>query len=976
MRREAMTINKLCPASWVGSALGMAFLCGSVVMVMPCEGGRGPTDWSAWETYRGSVRHPAGCIKREDIARARQNMTRHAWAQGFVDGQRRRMDRFVEVLTPAYLEQMIEVTSPGCAGACPACIDKGLAWHPTGQWSWSAAHPDQLTCKVCETVFPNDDYPESIAIRSTFDPRQVITYCDGPTYRCHGYEQARPSPSSIIRAKKLNYMGNQLEALGRVYALTGETRYAEAARSILLRLAAVYPTYMVTAGYGYLEYADCDPHLAAENIGNLPTDEICPPPNTPDRSLHTGYWSASRSGSWGHEGGWAMRVAEAYDLTCTAEKDGEPVFSASEKLRIERDLLLESTYLCVCEPRLNNKSIRGRCAAAVIGSIVGHPGLVHWGVSEFCRAVDGDWFLPDGGASECSSYAIVVMQAVRSYMTVFRDYSDPPGYSPAAGDRLDHWNACRDTRFGDCWQALIWSLQGDLTFPPLADTFVGADIPVVLAELLAACYPRPPYPSFLRERLGGDMSSSGWWSLLYRDPDLPQASFTDVVLPDVVFPFMGQGYLRTGPLGRQSLLVLNASHWGGHHHNDSLNLYYWLDGQELLSDLGYLWDHPDKHNLYRTFAHNLVMLDGQEQRRGGRGGEFNLFAVTPSVKIMEASSKAYVDADIYRRTCIQIEHGPGRAYVVDIFRVKGGDTQDYVFHGPGEDAAVSGLSWTATLEPARSGLGPGIASCRNIRTASALDAWHLTWQLAEDRAFTVWSPGGVGETVMMGDGWGQRNAHNKDRGAALPYVIRRRQTSAPVAFVSVFEGHPRGEPYVKGLRYLELPATAPAGAVALAVDTAGGTDIVVSQLGEEHLSLTSAYGVLETDGRVAAAIGNGRVLQRLTLVQGRILRIGDTRIEQSVASWRGTIAGTGRGDGESWFVLEDAPLPADGWSGHTLFVRREDDVRRAYPIRDVRRAAGALRVYTKVNEVGFEAMPADTWEVPFTTFVSVDDGSE
>ncbi len=33
----------------------------------------------------------------------------------------------------------------------------------------------------------------------------------------------------------------------------------------------------------------------------------------------------------------------------------------------------------------------------------------------------------------------------------------------------------------------------------------------------------------------------------------------------------------------------------------------------MLSDLGYLWDHPDSQNTKRTFAHNLVMLDGREQ---------------------------------------------------------------------------------------------------------------------------------------------------------------------------------------------------------------------------------------------------------------------------------------------------------------------------------------------------------------------------
>ena len=87
--------------------------------------------------------------------------------------------------------------------------------------------------------------------------------------------------------------------------------------------------------------------------------------------------------------------------------------------------------------------------------------------------------------------------------------------------------------------------------------------------------------------------------------------------------------------------MLNASDWGGHHHYDSLDLYYWKDGRELLSDLGYLWDHPDSGQTRATRAHNLVMLDAAGQRRQARGGGCRLFATRPGVKVMEASSSAY-----------------------------------------------------------------------------------------------------------------------------------------------------------------------------------------------------------------------------------------------------------------------------------------------------------------------------------------------
>ena len=927
------------------------------------ESEHGPTDWTDWLKYRAQVVHPAGCIQAEDIRRAQENMARYDWARQMVEAERKGADQFLERLTPAYLEAMIGVTSPGCSGACPACIARGLAWHPTGQWTWSVERPDELTCDLCKTVFPHADYPETIAIRSTFDPRQVITFCDGPTYACHGYKQARPSPSSTIRARKLNYITERLQMLGRVYAVTGDAACARGARAILLRLADVYPTYLVCAGYGYLEYADCDPHVAAERIDDLPTDEICPPPNKPDRKLHTGYWSASRNGSWGHEGGWELKVAEAYDLTCTAEDAHGPVFGDAERIRIERDVLLEGTYLCVCEPRLTNKSIRGRCAAAMIGAIVGHPGLVHWGVGQFCGAVDGEWFLPDGGASECSSYAIVVMTAVDKFMTVFRDYSDPAGYMPEKGQRLERWNACRDTRFGDCWQALLWTLQGDLSFPPLADTFLGANIPLQLVELLASCYTRTEFLALLREQLGGQWRGNGWQSLFLREPGLDARELPAVALPDIVFPSLAQGYMRSGQNGRQGAVALNAADWGGHHHLDSLNLYLWQDGRELLSDLGYLWDNPDKKNLSRTFAHNLVMIDGQEQRDRGRGGEFHLFAQTPTVKVMEASSDAYAQTRVYRRTCVLVDRGDGCGYLVDLFRVAGGHTFDYVFHGPNLTTRVHDLATQACDPGAMPAAEHGLATLRNARYASGEGAWYASWTLEDGYGLDAFAPGCKGEAVIVGEGWGQRNAYNKDRGATLPYVVRRIAGYGRATFVSVFAWGAQTGRAVRGVRSLPLPDGTPDGSIAVAVETATGVDVVVSQIEPYELTATTPGGTVHTDACLATLLADDGGFREAAVVGGSILRADDIGVRDCRTLCRGEIRSTHSAEGDSWFVVQeqvaaDAPLVDS-----CLFVSDMDGVRRAYPIRDVRADADGTRLYTKVGHVGFEARAGTTWEV-------------
>ncbi|MDH7571652.1 MAG: hypothetical protein QHJ73_18900, partial [Armatimonadota bacterium] len=310
----------------------LLILCTVVLAKGAAVGAPGKIDLEVWKKYRDQVVHPATTIKPADLERARRNQELYPWARAYVQRLRTDCDRIVTKVSPEYLQHMVERTSPGCTGPCPACRAKGLPWHPNGQWSWSESQPDQLTCRVCNTVFPHPDFPEEVVLQSKWDPEQKFTFVGGEPFNCFGY-LARPSLSGIIRERKLSAVTSYLNTLTIGYALTGDPRYAEGVRLILLRFAEVLPRYLVRAGYGYGETADCDPHLAAENISNLPTDELVVPPNKPDRRLHTGYWSASRIGSAGMDGGWVSRVALAYDLTCTARRDGTPIYSAAERER-------------------------------------------------------------------------------------------------------------------------------------------------------------------------------------------------------------------------------------------------------------------------------------------------------------------------------------------------------------------------------------------------------------------------------------------------------------------------------------------------------------------------------------------------------------------------------------------------------------------------------------------------------------------
>ena len=927
-----------------------------------------PKDWSAWTTYRGQVQHPCTLIQAEDLARARGNIARHGWAASWAESLQRNAAAILPLLTPEYLADLAEINTPGGMGPCPACRDKGLRWHPNGQWTWSAKTPNQMTCAVCRTVFPHEAYPETIELRSTWDPRQVFRFCGGETFKCFGYAQARPTFTGIIRAYKLGHLTRQLHTLALAYAISADARYAQGARLILLRLAEVLPTYLVRAGYGYGELADCDPHLAAQHITKLPTDELVYPPNRPDRNLFTGYWSASRVGSSGMDGGWVTQVTLAYDLTCTARNGDQPVYAEAERLRLERDVLLEGSYLAACDTSINNKSVGNRAGAAMVGLCVGHPGLVRFGIDGFLRTVEG-WFLPDGGTSESAAYAMMTMHGIRPFGAALRDYSEPPGYTGPDGRRLQHVNACRDTSYGTCWQGLLWTLQGDLHHAPLADSYRSTSVDASFAELIALAYPTAQHRAYLAE-VGGTAPAgqAAETAVFYRDPDLAVDRSVTFALPDVVFPFLAQGYLRLGENGRAGTLVLNASDWGGHHHEDSLDLYLWKDGHELLSDLGYLWDHPDKPMTHRTAAHNLVMLGGKNQASKGRGGAMHLFGTTPNVKFMEASSNAYPGASVYRRTCIQVDLGEGASYVVDIFRAaRGNDRRDYLFHGPNQTYEVSGLDLQPVADEA------GLASLgKDPRGAHSTGPWSLRWRVAADYTFTALAPGGGPlEQVSIRAGWGQRDHRNHDRGVTLPYVCRSRTAAdASPAFVTVFEGAPTGRETVQTVTLLPVPGGA-ADAVAVAVSTRRGVDLIVSQGATQAIAIQGPPGRLETDARLAVVHTPAQADQPCfgMMVEGTALQALPLTLSSSVACFQGEIGGRGAADGASWFDLIPA-LPAGAVvAGAVLVVKGDDGNERAYPIRHQGPAANGTRLYTQWEHAGFVAQPARTWRLSAVTAV-------
>lgn len=835
----------------------------------------------------------------EDLARARENLRRHAWAGDVVERLREAVAATVAG-GPDRIEAFISTTTPASAQFtnCPRCLGNEIH----GAYHWDPSDPDVLVCTTCGAHYPDPEYPEDVVFRATrAGAGQEVSYHGAFGHPFNGFV-LHSSWTGNIRGRKVNHMVEQLRHLAVLYAVTGEDRYGDTAAAILLRFAQVYPNYLVHSGYG--EWTDLPPRLASARLTRLPDDEWTVPPNQPDRMLHAGYWMCGRATSGGQEGGFIQAMAVAYDLVRSR-------LDAEQRRTVEQDLLRESIPLLVADPALNNKSVANATAAGLVGLLLDDPTLVRFGSRVFWHFVHR-WFLPDGGTPESPAYAHMALNPLIGFGDALHGRTLPDGtvedvYGNPAVARIHRNN--HDT------------LLPDLRHPAFADSYRTTTPSLRHADLMVRRYDRPEYRALLREvRRRPATLDDEVYALFHRDPDIdgPTDPGTGgapaddrVALPDVLLPWLRIGYLRVGTGEESATVLLSASHWGVHHHRDSLNLTYVDRGHHALDDLGYLWDRSDRDATVRTPAHHLVVVDGDEQRSDGRGGEIELFGRSGAVAWIAASSTAYPQATTYRRTCALIDHGAAGRYLVDLFAVSGGHRHDHLVHGPVPTVSLPPDLFT-TVPPDADTPGYGITDASG---SGPIDrTWRAVFDLDATTRFSVWSAS-HDEEVWVGDGWGERgHGHTRtEPDRTVPYLVRRR-TAAPggpadgvdSVFVSVFEVHD-ATPVVQDVAVQHLGDD-----VVVTITTDGGTDLVALRPTEADratapLVVDTAAGRLVTDATLTV-LGAGQ----LHLVDGTRAELAGQQVTLPGPRSSGTVERVVVDRDENALVLRRDDLVAAG----------------------------------------------------------------
>ena len=291
----------------------------------------------------------------------------------------------------------------------------------------------------------------------------------------------------------------------------------------------------------------------------------------------------------------------------------------------------------------------------------------------------------------------------------------------------------------------------------------------------------------------------------------------------------------------------------GHAHGDRLNLITYSYNRMLTGEKRTRYEDPDQR-IYSgaSYAHNTVTVNERSQVHGDalkdeRIPHIHSFVDLPAGQVAEAhGDRVYGHTDIYRRILLQVD-----AYLLDIFRVEGGEVHDWFYHGIGEEPEI-GLSMTEGT-----GFEPALYVVRGeprYMEGLAEESFAATWRVPADAGSVhdvsrndvfnrVTVSGSPGQAAFLLNTYPDPGRHS--------LMVRHRETNAP--FVAVHEAYPE-TPLATDVRMLQGNAAA----VVLVEHADGGSRqaIYESGSGPDGLSLTGRFASIcrDASGRALSII--------------------------------------------------------------------------------------------------------------------------
>lgn len=591
------------------------------------------------------------------------------------------------------------------------------------------------------------------------------------------------------------------------------------------------------------------------------------------------------------------------------------------------------------------------------GKALNNPDYIHRAV-EWIHLFLEKQFLSDGSWREVSpSYHVQSFDGVLQAAAELQGWTDPEGYiSPRTGVRFDNANLLGNKPF----IAKAAEFQRKLTYPN--------------GKLL------PAQDTWANETIMEPWIDSG----------------------PLLFPAAKIAKMQIGEGPGQTNVFLQFTPKYGHDHYDPLNLTLFSHGQELLPDLGYTYT-DFRYFTVSTIGHNTVIVDSSDMDMNSQskhGGNVELFADAETLaQVIRVDQKqAYPQTRRYSREPWLIPfHGEEtEAYIVDIFRVAGGERHEYTLQGDANYEAIFHVDLPLAAYgdhllqhaggTAASGDYPGYTYVQHVQKADLpKDQFHLTLATSmfdaeqASLAMTVLLDEGKNE-LFLGRSPSIRSTRLQGTAGdtndlAVQYdmpkmVLRRDGNNLESTFITVMEPlKPSQTSRVTSINKLPIDQ-GPEGAIALQITYGNTTDIILSTYGNNGLPLMTGDITLVGDAALIRIVDDE--IKEAVLLSGTELHIGQLKLLGS-GPVQGKVTRTLRkAQGDPYnAIMTDAEVPPE-FQDHYMIITHPDHSTSGYHIAEVinqnEQTIIILSEYDpgfEVNEDGSSQMiyyPRKTWD--------------
>ncbi len=329
----------------------------------------------------------------------------------------------------------------------------------------------------------------------------------------------------------------------------------------------------------------------------------------------------------------------------------------------------------------------------------------------------------------------------------------------------------------------------------------------------------------------------------------------------------GLAILRSGQGSTAKQAVLNyMGYEGGHSHLDKLGLVLFGAGRTVAPDAGSIkYEDPVHTGWYKqSLSHNVLVVDEKTQLRAPMG-TLELFLNSPPLKVARVSTPRIYTGVTQIRTLLLNDD-----YLVDIFQADSAaeHTYDWVYHNYGQFS--SDLSLQPVTTPAASAKGSGYEYLSNVKSAATDLAWSADWLIASDQKVKLNMLGTPGTTVLAAEGMVAAPTNDETSTEKVPLVIARRKAKS-ASFVSLIE------PCAKQPAITKLATVEAVAADGKSVSTQDATGLQISRGGSTDLLMLSKtkgdkrFGDYVLDGAVGWVSSAGDAIKWLYLGAGNRL---------------------------------------------------------------------------------------------------------